>query len=110
MQTTTETTCYGTATAAAWDRLHPRLAHRGAWAGHPGPLPVLDGTVVRLTVDRLPGDRKPTPVCLWWSATGAAPADVDRLWQAYIVAKPRSSGPTQIKHRGGSTVHGGPPR
>ena len=82
--TTTETTRYGTATAAAWDRLHPRLAHRGAWAGHPGPLPVLEGTVVRLTVGRLPGDRKPTPVWLWWSATGATPSDVDRLWQAYL--------------------------
>jgi DDE superfamily endonuclease len=84
VQTTTETSRYGTATAAAWDRLHPRLTHRGAWAEHPGKLPVLEGTVVRLTVDRLPGDRKPAPVWLWWSGTGAAPADVDRLWQAYL--------------------------
>jgi hypothetical protein len=83
-QTTTQTTRYGTAVASAWDRLHPRLTRRSAWAEHPGQLPVLEGTVIRLTVERLPGDRKPTPVWLWWSRTGAAPADLDRLWQAYL--------------------------
>ena len=31
--TVTETTRYGTATASAWDRLHPRLTSRAAWAG-----------------------------------------------------------------------------
>ncbi len=31
--TTTETRLYGTATARAWDRLHPRLTRRAAWAG-----------------------------------------------------------------------------
>jgi DDE superfamily endonuclease len=82
--TTTATTRYGTAVATAWDRLHPRLTHRGAWAQHPGELPVLDGTVIRLTVERLPGDRNPKPVWLWSSATDAAPADVDRLWQAFL--------------------------
>lgn len=82
--TTTPTTRYGTATAAAWDRLHPRLTHRAAWAEADWPLPILEGTVIRLTVERLPGDRNPTPIWLWWSATGATPADVDRLWQAYL--------------------------
>jgi hypothetical protein len=40
--------------------------------------------VIRLTVDRLPGDRDPKPLWLWWSRTGATPADVDRLWQAFL--------------------------
>ena len=77
--TTTETTRYGTAAAQAWDRLHPRLTHRSAWLDHDGPLPVIEGTLIRLQVDHLPGDRDPKPVWLWCSATGAPPADVDRL-------------------------------
>jgi hypothetical protein len=82
--TTTETTRYGTAVAKAWDRLHPRLTHRSAWLDHDGPLPVIEGTLIRLQVDHLPGDRDPKPVWLWCSVTGAAPAEVDRLWQAFL--------------------------
>jgi DDE superfamily endonuclease len=80
--TSTLTTRYGTAVAAAWDRVHPRLIHRGAWLDHDGALPVIEGTLIRLRVDHLPGDRDPKPVWLWWSATGALPGDVDRCWQA----------------------------
>ena len=80
--TTTATTRYGTAAAQAWDRLHPRLTHRSAWLDHDGPLPVIEGTLIRLQVDHLPGDRTPKPIWLWCSVTGAPPADVDRLWQA----------------------------
>src|SRR5512142_3077993 len=82
--TTTQTTRYGTAVAQAWDRLHPRLTHRSAWLDHDGPLPVIEGTLIRLQVDHLPGDRDPKPVWLWWSCTGAAPAEVDRCWQAFL--------------------------
>ena len=70
--------------AAAWDRVHPRLTHRAAWLDHDGPLPVIEGTLIRLRVDYLPGDRDPKPVWLWWSRTGAAPADVDRCWQSFL--------------------------
>ena len=70
--------------AAAWDRVHPRLTHRAAWLDHDGELPVIEGTLIRLQVDHLPGDRDPKPVWLWSSRTGAAPADVDRLWQAFL--------------------------
>ena len=59
--TTTATTRYGTAAAQAWDRLHPRLTHRSAWLDHDGPLPVIEGTLIRLQVDHLPGDRTPKP-------------------------------------------------
>ncbi len=82
--TSTVTSRYGTATAAAWDRAHPRLTHRAAWLDHDGDLPVIEGTLIRLQVDRLPGDRDPKPVWLWWSRTGAAPADVDRCWQSFL--------------------------
>jgi hypothetical protein len=81
---TTDTTRYGTAAAQAWDRLHPRLTHRAAWLDHDGPLPVIEGTLIRLQVDHLPGDRAPKPLWLWCSATGAPPAEVNRLWQAFL--------------------------
>lgn len=62
---------YGT--ARSWGRLHPCLARRGPWLDHSGELPIIEGTLVRLRVERLPGDRAPRPVWLWSSATGARP-------------------------------------
>ena len=82
--TTSDTSRYGTAHTATWNRLHPRLSHRGAWADHEGPPPIIEGTVIRLTVDHLPGDRHPTPVWLWCSETGLTPTDVDRLWRSFL--------------------------
>jgi DDE superfamily endonuclease len=82
--TTTRTSRYGTAVACSWDRVHPRLTHRTCWLDHDGDLPVIEGTLLRLHVDHLPGDRNPPPVWLWCSATGAVPADVDRWWQSYL--------------------------
>ena len=82
--TVNQTPRYGTAAARAWDRLHPRLAARAAWAGHSGELPVIEGTLIRLQADHLPGDRDPKPVWLWSSRTGASADEVDRLWQAFL--------------------------
>jgi hypothetical protein len=82
--TTTVTSRYGTAVAQAWDRLHPRLTHRSAWLDHGGGLPVIEGTLIRLQVDHLPGDRDPKPVWLWCSHTSATPGEVDRWWQAFL--------------------------
>ena len=65
--TTTVTARYGTATARSWHRLHPKLYARCAWAGHDGQLPVIEGTLIELTVDHLPHDRHPKPVWLWTS-------------------------------------------
>jgi DDE superfamily endonuclease len=83
--TSTDTTRYGTAETMAWDRMHPRLTHRGPWLNHAkDELPVLHGTLLRLKVEYLPGDRNPKPVWLWCSATTATPADVDRWWQSFL--------------------------
>ena len=67
--TTTPTTRYGLATASAWHRMHPRLTRRGPWLDHPAgeDLPIIEGTLVRLQVEHLPGDRAPKPVWLWTS-------------------------------------------
>jgi hypothetical protein len=82
--TSTDTRRYGTARAGARDHVHPRLTRRAAWINHDGDLPVLHGTLARLEVDHLPGERDPKPVWLWSSRTGAAPDDVDRLRQAFL--------------------------
>jgi hypothetical protein len=82
--TITETSRYGTARAEAWDRLHPRLTRRTCWLDHHGDLPVIEGTLIRLQVDHLPGDRDPKPLWLWSSRTGATATDIDRWWQAFL--------------------------
>jgi hypothetical protein len=76
--TVTGTTRYGTAAASARDRLHPRLTSRGAWPGHDGELPVIEGTLIRLQAGHLPGDRDPKP-----SGCGLQPpVSCPRAWTA----------------------------
>lgn len=68
----------------AWDRIHPRLTTCSAWINHTGELPLIEGTLIRLHVDRLPGGHDPLPLWLWWSATGLSGEDVDVGRQAYL--------------------------
>ncbi|RVX41034.1 hypothetical protein EDD27_3488 [Nonomuraea polychroma] len=82
--TVADTTRYGSATAMAWDRLHPILTHRAAWHDFPGDLPFIEGTAIRLQVDHLPSGGDPKPLWLSWSGTDATEHDVDRLWQAFL--------------------------
>lgn len=67
---------YGTAQTTAWDRIHPWLTTHSAWIDHHSELPIIEGTLIRLEVDHLPGDRDPLPVWLW-SPTGMTGQDVD---------------------------------
>src|SRR3954447_16611704 len=83
-RSTSETARYGRALALSWDRLHPRLTHRGAWATHPGRLPIVEGTLIRLQVEQLPGARAAKPVWLWTSAPDADADAVTRCWRAYL--------------------------
>jgi hypothetical protein len=82
--TTTDTRLYGRATAQPWDWLHPRLTRRAAWLDHEGPLPIIEGTVIRLAVEKLPSGGVNKPVWLWWSRTAATAQDVDRCWQSFL--------------------------
>ncbi|MGW9118426.1 hypothetical protein ACWGRV_17635 [Streptomyces sp. NPDC055663] len=75
---------YGTARAMAWDRIRPRLTTRSVWIDHTGELPVIEGTLIRLEVDHLPGGHAPLPVWLWSSATGLADEAVDLRRQAFL--------------------------
>nr|WP_052768632.1 hypothetical protein [Streptomyces humi] len=54
----------------AWDRIQPRLTTRCAWIDHTGELPVIEGPLIRLQVDSLPGGGAPLPLWLRSSATG----------------------------------------
>jgi hypothetical protein len=85
---TTSTRC-GTITATAWNRYHPRLTRRGPWATHPGgpygPLPLIEGTVIRVQAHHLPGgNHTPTPIWLWTSAPDADPDQITQTWRAYL--------------------------
>lgn len=81
---TTTTTLYGDATALAWNRLHPRLTHRTAWTGHDGVLPIIEGTVILLRVERLPSGATAKPVWLWSSIPDADDTTVNLLWQTFL--------------------------
>jgi hypothetical protein len=82
--THTDTRLYGTATARAWNRLHPRLTRRTAWISHAQDLPILEGTLVRLDVHQLPSGATPKPVWLWHSKVDLDPGQIDLLWHAFL--------------------------
>jgi hypothetical protein len=64
-ESTTRHDRFGAVTARCWGRLHPKLERRqGGWADHPGDLPNVEGTLVHLAVERLPGNRDPKPLWL----------------------------------------------
>jgi hypothetical protein len=76
---------YGQVRVSSWSGLHPRLAHRGRWAGAQR-LPIVTGTVIRVEVEHLPkptGRAKKT-LWLWWSGPAGATPDLDLCWRAYI--------------------------
>ncbi len=75
---------YGAAVAASWPRMHPRITHRGAWKARGGPLPVIEGTLIRLQVAHLPGEHEAKPVWLWTTAITDDPDHLDALWHAYL--------------------------
>jgi hypothetical protein len=82
--TRTQASRYGTAEAMAWPRLHQQLARRAGWEHHEGELPVVEGTLIRLAVDHLPGQRDAEPVWLWSSRAGVTDDEVNRAWQAFL--------------------------
>lgn len=70
---------YGTACVMVRDRIHPRLTTRAAWIDHTGELFVIETTLMRLEVDRLPGGHDPHAVWLWTSVTGLTGEDIESV-------------------------------
>jgi hypothetical protein len=78
---------HGPLEVSAWHRVHQRLtAQSPGWEGHPGALPVIEGTLIRLAATGEAGDRyQPLePMWLWAPDPEAGPALVTVLWQAYL--------------------------
>ncbi|MFD0207535.1 NF041680 family putative transposase [Saccharothrix carnea] len=75
---------YGGVRVRAFGRLHPQLERRGTWADHPGPLPVVEATVILVQVERLAHPGAPKPLWLWSSHPVGDTAGLDGLWRAYL--------------------------
>jgi hypothetical protein len=79
-----DTPLYGTVRVGAWRQVHPLIhGDRGYFAGWGGDLPVLRGSLLRVTVDHLPDGRTPHKTMWLWHA-GPAPLSLDELWRAYL--------------------------
>jgi hypothetical protein len=75
---------YGTVQVDAWRAVHPLIhGDRGWFADWDGPLPVLRGTVLRVTVEHLPDGRTP-PKAMWLWHAGPGPLSPDECWRAYL--------------------------
>jgi hypothetical protein len=74
---------YGAVTVTAHGRRHQRLTRRGGWDTHTGPLPTVQGTLIQVRVDRLPGHRDPKPLWLWHSHPDPADLDLGLLFAVF---------------------------
>jgi hypothetical protein len=74
---------YGVAIIQAHHRRHQRLSGVGGWEGHEGPYPIVEGTLLRVVVEHLPGDRSPKPLWLWTSTPEAVVDDLPGLFYAF---------------------------
>ena len=78
-----DTPLYGTVRAGAWHRVHPLIHGDRGWFEGRKDLPVLRGTLVHVTVERLPDGRDPHRA-MWLWHTGPGPLSLDELWRAYL--------------------------
>jgi len=74
---------YGHVNVQAWHRLHP---HQRTYRDPGGAMSIVEGTLIRVRVSRLPGrrDRQPKTLWLWWAGPEGTTPDLDRVWRAYI--------------------------
>ncbi len=75
---------YGSVRVDAWHGLHQKLSRQAGWADFTGALPVVAGTLIRIQVEHLPGDRTPQDVWLWHAAPPGTVFDLDLLWKTYL--------------------------
>ncbi len=77
------TPLYGTIRARAWHGVHPLIHGDHGWFAGRNNLPVLPGTLIHVTVERLPDGRDPHRAMWLWHA-GPGPLSLDELWRAYL--------------------------
>ena len=78
-----DTPLYGTVRAEAWHDVHPQVHGDRGWFAGRDKLPVLRGTLVHVTAERLPDGRDPHRQLWLWHA-GPGPLSLDELWRAYL--------------------------
>jgi len=78
-----DTPLYGTVRAEAWHGVHPQVHGDRGWFAGRDKLPVLRGTLVHVTAERLPDGREPHRQMWLWHA-GPGPLSLDELWHAYL--------------------------
>ncbi len=78
-----DTPLYGTVRAEAWHGVHPLIHGDRGWFAGRRHLPVLRGTLIHITVERLPDGRDPHRAMWLWHA-GPGPLSLDELWRAYL--------------------------
>src|SRR5262249_58620383 len=76
---------YGPLSVTAWQRAHQKLTRQsGGWERWQDELPVIEGTLIRLTAaGRAAGYPQLEPAWLWASVPDAGEAEVTVLWQAW---------------------------
>lgn len=73
---------YGRVHVTAWQRMHPK---QDTYRDPGGAMTIVEGTVIRVQVARLPGRRDRQPKTLWlWHAADDDDLALDRLWRAYL--------------------------
>src|SRR4029077_18803100 len=77
------TPLYRPVPAGAWHPLHPLIHGDRGWFAGRKKLPVLPGTLVHVTVERLPDGRDPHRAMWLWHA-GPRPLSLHQLWRAYL--------------------------
>jgi hypothetical protein len=77
------TPLYGTVRAQAWHQVHPLIHGDRGWFAGRKHLPILPGTLVHVTVEKLPDGRDPHRAMWLWHA-GPGPLSLDELWRAYL--------------------------
>jgi hypothetical protein len=78
-----DTPLYRTVRAGAWHGVHPLIHGDRGWLAGRTRLPVLRGTLVHVTVERLPDGRDPHRSMWLWHA-GPGPLSPDELWRACL--------------------------
>ena len=78
-----DTPLYGTVRAEAWHGVHPQVHGDRGWFAGRDKLPVLRGTLLHVTAERLPDGREPHRQLWLWHA-GPGPLSLDELWRAYL--------------------------
>jgi hypothetical protein len=74
---------YGQVQVQSWSRLHPK---QDSYRDEHGRMSLVEGTLVRVQITRMPGRHAadPDPLWLWWSGPPSTEADLAVLWRAYL--------------------------